>query len=118
MSEYPNLIWLDNLPDGWEALYRTLLADLAEAGLAVTVVDAKEKFGRLRVYLEQHNELAAALIATAERRSARTCQQCGAEGELMVRDHYYATLCPLHGKGFDKALQQPMVSLHIPRPEK
>ena len=31
MSEYPNLIWLDNLPDGWEALYRTLLADLAEA---------------------------------------------------------------------------------------
>lgn len=117
MSEDPNMRWVPYLPAGWEALYRQLLADLVAAGISVEVTEAKEKFGTLRVYLAGRNDDAAPFIAAAEQRSARICQQCGLPSELMVRSHFYATLCPLHGQGFVKAARSPIISLNLRYPK-
>lgn len=113
MSQDDNLRWADWLPAGWKRLYLDLLADLTAAGLSVAVAEAKEKFGTLRVYLDDRDALAVSIIAAAEQRSTRTCQTCGDPGELLVRDHHFATLCPVHGKGFTRPVRPPMVSLNI-----
>ncbi|TCU59810.1 hypothetical protein EDF58_102498 [Novosphingobium sp. PhB57] len=113
MTKYDNLYWLDNLPTGWAQLYRDLLEDLAADGISVRVAEAKEKFGSLRIYLQPGTPEAKAYIAAAELRSKATCQHCGDAGELLVRDHLYATLCPVHGQGFSKPSGEPVVSLNI-----
>ena len=77
------------------------------------ITEVKEKFGSLRVHLQQADALARPLIAQAEERSKTVCQICGADGELLVRDHHYITLCPAHGKGYSKPKQKPIVTLNL-----
>lgn len=64
---------------------------------APRVRQVKEKFGTLNVYgFFPENKQSA--INLAERLSARTCEECGAPGELEINNHYYQTLCPTHSK--------------------
>lgn len=88
---------LDHLPAGWATLYLSLLADVAASGCEVEITEVKEKFGSLRVHCEQADAAARSLIAQAEERSKTVCQICGADGEILVRNHHYITLCPIHG---------------------
>lgn len=113
MTQNDNLQWLDNLPTGWATLYRDFLGDLAANGITACVAQAKEKFGSLRIYLEPEVPEAKPYIAAVEERSKTTCQKCGDVGELLVRDHLYATLCPVHGAGFSKPVGSPVVTFHI-----
>ncbi|AJR24402.1 MULTISPECIES: hypothetical protein [unclassified Sphingobium] len=117
MSHDENLHWESYLPAGWRPLFRQLLADLHSAGISVRVTQAKEKFGELRVYIDRPDQAAAPLIAAAEQRSTRMCQECGAAGELMVGNYLYATLCEEHGAGFTKPLGRPMISLNLRYPK-
>ena len=117
MSQEENLHWEACLPAGWQPLFRELLSDLQSAGISVRVTQAKEKFGELRVYIDRPDQAAAPLIAAAEQRSTRMCQDCGAAGELMVRNHLFATLCAEHGVGFTKPLGRPMISLNLRYPK-
>lgn len=49
---------------------------------SVRVVQIKEKFGGLRIYLDQHDDTLDAAIILAESIASRTCEDCGAPGEL------------------------------------
>ncbi|WOK35466.1 hypothetical protein [Sphingomonas sp. C3-2] len=113
MTEDNNLHWRDSLPSGWGALYETLLADLSAAGFTVNVPQAKEKFGMMRVYLEQCPDDAMPILLAAERSSGKICQVCGGAAGLRVRNHVYATLCDQHGEGWKMADEPPMLSMNI-----
>ncbi|QUT06071.1 hypothetical protein KFK14_00785 [Sphingobium phenoxybenzoativorans] len=108
------------LPTGWQALYRQLIHDVAEVDGTATVVQAKEKFGEMRVYLKAYSEPAFALTDAATARSRTLCQTC-AEPAVLSRttDGFYATVCSQHSEGFEPANFSPMrhVRVLIPKPD-
>jgi len=57
------------------------------------VIQVKEKFGDLRVYVYGGNEEIAKLISDAEEQSIKTCEKCGFSGELQKIGRWYTTLC-------------------------
>lgn len=77
--------------DGWFDLIDQLSAKLEplieEANkldeFGVYVCQVKEKFGTLRFYLSSGTDEMYKLIDDAEERSAKTCELCGADGEIL-----------------------------------
>lgn len=55
----------------------------------------KEKFGTLRVYTDGTDDEINGMIRMAEAMSGRTCEECGAPGELRPGG-WYRTLCNQH----------------------
>ena len=106
-----NQAWCDELPQGWHDLFTRLLTDLEAADGSVRIVQAKQKFGQLRVYLERSTDQMNRLIDEASRQSARTCERCGARGRLMQQPGgYFETVCFDH-KGKARPVQrQPIVA--------
>ncbi len=83
---------------GWYPIIERLSADLAEIvrhdGLKrFRVVQVKEKFGGLRVYVKGSNERALNRIAEAERESELTCEGCGAPSRIRSVDGWLTTVC-------------------------
>jgi hypothetical protein len=115
-----NLEWAAELPDGWQSLYRQLICDIAKVDDQAKVVDAKEKFGEMRVYLKAYSEPAFALIDSANARSRTLCQMCAEPAVLSkTASGFYATVCPQHSAGFFPANFSPLrhVRLVIPKVE-
>ena len=57
------------------------------------VVQVKEKFGGLRVYMCNQNDDISLLIEQAEAKSHRVCERCGQAGETYSDDGWYRTEC-------------------------
>lgn len=92
----------DCMPDdGWEPLLRRLSvrleAHVRQKGRGYYVVQCKEKFGSLRVYMSKSSDKIEALIAEAEAESRRTCEVCGGPGKLTGK-HWVKTACEEHAK--------------------
>lgn len=91
------------LPPGWNHILRTLIECL-ELQLAAlpkarwySVMQVKEKFGALRVYLtEAAGDEAHGCIEFAERLSQRTCQECGCPAARRSKHGWISTLCDEH----------------------
>ena len=91
---------------GWTAMVLRLLARLdataGAAGATLSIMQVKEKFGLLRVYLDLGGsdrtlrDRCETLVAEAEAESAHRCQRCGARGELAPDRSYLAVLCARH----------------------
>lgn len=60
-------------------------------------VQVKEKFGWLRFYLRNSSDGIHKLIAKAEKKSAQTCEVCGAPGTL-IRSGWWHTACVEHAR--------------------
>jgi hypothetical protein len=58
----------------------------------IRVVQIKEKFGGLRIYLDDTDDDVHAAILLAESIASRTCEECGAPGELRGPG-WYRTRC-------------------------
>jgi hypothetical protein len=132
-ARYPYLFAGENIghkfPAGWrgilERLYATIDAELSPDEKArVWIVQQKEKFGGLRVYLscapmrvdlidtdevlsgympgvepdDLHRRLAP-LVRSAEAESLRTCIRCGAPGQARSVRGWRLTLCDDHREG-------------------
>ena len=90
---------------GWRALVERMLERL-EAAIAAQpigdrdgfrIVQLKEKFGWLTVYLaRQATPEMRAAISDGEEESVVTCEVCGAPGQLAERHAWWATRCPTH----------------------
>jgi hypothetical protein len=80
--------------DGWFMI----VWDLCQAIQALNpssdfeVIQAKEKFGTLRFYVQCANEQIYQLIREAEQKSAETCEECGQPGEQR-NNGWIKTLC-------------------------
>lgn len=79
---------------GGHRIIAELDAELIKIAPSIRYFQIKEKYGRLRVYVDKSSPEVAELIREAERQAAETCEQCGAPGRLMVRNNsWYQTLC-------------------------
>lgn len=77
---------LDSIPEGWRNNFgEQLLADLQSKAdsLGLTedfyIVQMKEKYGSLRVYVSQYNSEIEEIISHYEHKSVRVCASCGRE---------------------------------------
>ena len=91
---------------GWHAILTNLFDELAQlleaAPRPFHIVQIKEKFGTLRVYLSHPTDAANAAIDRASRLSAGTCEFCGAPSTIRNRDGWFTTQCdPCARKGND-----------------
>lgn len=89
--------------DGWfdilENLFLSIEAhsrQLLEQGRAMktlpSVAQVKEKFGALRVYLDNTDEHIETLIQAASARTSSTCEICGNPGKFII-DPFYLVRC-------------------------
>lgn len=81
------------LPPGWESLAEPIVAAAEAAGVGVDQI--KEKFGGLRIYLDNGTDELYKLCDDAERESLKTCQECGQRGTTTTSG-WRLTLCDTH----------------------
>lgn len=100
--QIPDVGW--QCASGWTEILNDLHRELLEIYPRYTVFQIKEKFGGLRVYLddrfgmEELEERMEERIRVAEIRASRTCEVCGEPGKL-VGTSWYRTLCESHDRG-------------------
>lgn len=81
--------------DGWRGIVCGLLADLETMRLPeLRITQIKEKFGLLRVYVDDDNEAVMARIQAAIEVSAETCEACGAPGTMGKVGGWYGVRWP------------------------
>lgn len=87
-------------PDGWKDLVLEADQMLAFIDPDYEIQQVKEKFGTLRFYFGSSKEFGTiesnimyAIVASAESRSSRTCQSCGAFGTIRDSGGWLSTLC-------------------------
>jgi hypothetical protein len=106
MSEATPLArWGIECHSGWRRVIESLLGDLEAAIMAqpperrhaFRIVQMKEKFGRICVYLagEGTSEMKMAIDAAVEQ-STRTCEICSAAGGLAERRSWWSVRCEQH----------------------
>lgn len=78
---------------GWYEIVSNLVDDLLELEPEVRILQIKEKFGALRVYITGYNNGLEEVILKAERASVFTCEMCGRAGTLGNQNGWYATRC-------------------------
>ncbi|MFE1797678.1 hypothetical protein ACFW9L_16095 [Streptomyces sp. NPDC059517] len=74
---------------GWRPLLEHLHEQIQGAFPDYRLLDLKEKFGGLRVYMNKpasSSEALRTLIASAEAQAERTCEFCGVPGRIRTRD--------------------------------
>lgn len=108
MVSEKNLGYREELPEGWWSLFQQLLAESDQLDPSFSVVQAKQKFGELRVYLQSYPPRALDLIDAATVASKSTCEVCGGEAVLRVTRGYYQTLCGIHGAEADVVQKSPI----------
>lgn len=86
---FPGLI---SIPIGWHRLYANLIEDLEVFG-DFAILQAKEKFGGLRVYFGVANDYHFRLLKRYEEIAIHTCQFCGESGELRNINDWMYTIC-------------------------
>ncbi len=84
--------------DGWLPILEDLFAKIDEIVKKdkiehFQVVQVKEKFGGLSVYVHGGNDEINQLIRQAEKKADKTCEVCGYAGETHEIDNWYTTLC-------------------------
>lgn len=94
------LLWGVECYDGWLPIIAELFQQIAEREQLqpelVTILQVKQKFGSLRVYLTPA-EPYADLVAAAEKKAAHTCEICGAPGTLCrTKNGWWETVCSMH----------------------
>lgn len=98
MIDTTNERFREYVPEGWRALFDELLINLEKVQPGFKIIDAKQKFGELRVYLKSGSSEAFQLIDAATRSSRVTCEQCGQQGALRSTNGYVQSLCDEHAK--------------------
>lgn len=106
-EKYPNLFsekdlsptetcmcWGIECGDGWYKIIDTLCEKLTNLNdRQLKVVQVKEKYGTLRIYLNNCNEKAEKAISKAEELSEGTCEMCGKKGRLIKDGSWYMVRC-------------------------
>lgn len=88
--------------DGWFAIINNVCNQIQEyldqnpSVPQFTAVQIKEKFGTLRFYGKGGDNYCYSLIDQAEQSSEKTCDVCGANGELRNDRAWLRTLCDDH----------------------
>lgn len=83
---------------GWNGLLDDAIRDILAIQPDVVASQIKEKFGGLRIYLDNvHDEAVYDVVDRYEILSKRVCQECGEPGKL-IKGGWLVTLCPKHAQ--------------------
>lgn len=77
--------------DGWYNILDELFSELNKHD--VQLMQVKEKFGGLRVYLNGGSDEVYNLIDKAEEKSFKTCESCGNPGKNQEINYWLYTVC-------------------------
>ncbi|KAK0184512.1 hypothetical protein F5146DRAFT_240949 [Armillaria mellea] len=98
MTEYPSLFtssemqkWGLECSRGWEGLIRQICNQLK--GKDVAFIQIKEKFGKLRIYVEDGDPETQRYLQEMEEKSAKVCEKCGKPGNLAVSNGWLFATC-------------------------
>lgn len=78
--------------DGWFDIIEECLRDLSKLPEPPTLLQVKEKFGTLRIYVDGYTDEDDAIISRAEKKSENTCEMCGKVGHIRGA-HWYMVRC-------------------------
>ena len=80
---------------GWHPLIKDALTRIEALGIAnLAILQVKEKFGGLRIYLSLDNDETNAIITAAEDEAHKTCEECGSRENVELRSGgWLRTLC-------------------------
>lgn len=80
--------------DGWFPLLEEFFQKLAALNQPVQILQIKEKFGGLRIYLSNSNEEISDLVEATIAKANNTCEMCGEKGEVMSSHGWLRCICP------------------------
>jgi len=103
---------LSDIPFGWRDLIETLVQQLIAAGWDRQVAQVKQKWGGLRFYVGDASPAMARLIARAEKRSLKICEECGRPGVLRSAT-FVQTLCEDHADGLPRLRRSPVIRMRF-----
>jgi Archaeal TRASH domain len=97
LSDLPiNLFGID-CEDGWASLIRESLEKIdkiaSKSGYPTRVVQIKEKYGELRIYLDTETDEMSEICLQATLSSRKVCEMCGNPGVLKEKNRWYYTSC-------------------------
>lgn len=117
-----SLMWGIECEDGWYELIDTLCKELLkDSRLKLEscktteeyekiiqsldplpfIVQIKEKYGSLRIYVDNLNEHQRIIVETIEKLSFKVCEFCGVTKDVALhKNGWWKTLCPEHCKMF------------------
>jgi hypothetical protein len=113
--------------DGWRDLVERAVSRIADtlataSSGSVTIVEIKAKYATLRMYwtgtvlTKTVEDAVADIVATAEARSACTCETCGAAGVLHRAGRQLLVACAEHGSmGAPVPIEPGWENLHLLR---
>lgn len=89
--------------DGWynliyncckdiEQLYKSKNADIN----TLRILQIKEKYGTLRIYLDNYIDGTDDIVTKYENLSSEICEVCGDKGSLKLKNSWMKTLCEKH----------------------
>lgn len=92
------------IADGWAQLFQQLLAEIeaerlklpSDEAAKVKLAQVKEKWGQLRVYVDNVTEAMRGILDRIEYDSASVCERCGTSGDGVYPSGggWVQTLCP------------------------
>lgn len=102
---------------------RSIESNTSELEMAIAdlpiVAQVKEKFGELRFYVDNGNELVDSLVWFAEILSGRTCEQCGSTTDVLTyRVGWHKSLCIPHANDrYGREAEQYRLALNVGNPD-
>lgn len=88
---------VESVGPGWTPLVNRVFDAIDEQKLDVVVVQVKEKFAGLRIYVEGADyQRVRPVISAVEGESFGLCERCGAPGNLYDDDGWLRTCCTDH----------------------
>jgi hypothetical protein len=98
-----------SIEPGWVGIIEKLYAALERLppDERPVILQIKEKFGELRVYVAGSDRRVEDAIRRAEGEAARSCQFCGCRGRMRRSAGWYATLCDVHAEKANRRSDPP-----------
>jgi hypothetical protein len=101
INYYENNVAYLPVGQGWKQLLFTLLKKINKINKNIEIVQIKEKFGGLRVYVSSANDKIYDLIYKAENESFNICEHCGSKQNVETKGkNWISTLCKKCRKEF------------------
>lgn len=89
--------WKHDVNPGWQPIVEDAIRSIAALNPATDVLQVKEKFGGLRIYLDRQSIEMDSIINAAERRARQTCEYTGSTVDVTtapIGDGYWThTAC-------------------------
>lgn len=76
---------------GWYDLVIKMFKDMINSRWDKTIIQVKQKFGELRVYIPASNPMISDVINEYEMLSKTTCENCGSPNAKTITIRYYIT---------------------------